>query len=566
MPDNFDPNLIEDPTLRQVVQFLLNQVEELTAKVKSQAVEIQRLKDENNRLRGEQPKPVILPDILPKAISSEKERQTKKPPRKSKGAKKHKLVVSREEVIRLDRAKLPTDAVFKGYKKVIVQDVSLTTNNVCFLKELFYSPSLKKSYLAPNPPGYEGQFGPSLKALALTLYYDSGLSEPKLKGLLEQAGLFISSGQISNLLISHKASFHQQSREVLKAGLASSPWQHIDTTATRVDGVNQHCHVLCNPLYTFYHTLPHRDRLSTLDALRGGDTRVFRFNGDTLTLVRMMNISTKWQDRLESLPFNQDLSEGQVDQFIEHALVELATNKQKWVKDCLAITAYHAQAQSELPVVRTLVCDDAASFHRITEEVGLCWIHDGRLYKKLEPRLDYHRQLLEKFRHKYWQYYRRLRAYRDKPTSHKAQRLSQQFDKLFQTATGYKDLDERIRITYEKKPQLLLVLKHPELPLHNNPAELAVRQRVRKRDISLGSRSQEGLMAWDTFQSLAATCRQLGCNFYHYLHDQLCQVAGRTKLAQLIGERAAKLHLGASWPDPAPRLSYKPLLLQSWLR
>lgn len=66
----------------------------------------------------------------------------------------------------------------------MVQDIALTTNNVRFLKEVYYSPSLKKSYLAPNPNGFEGQFGPTLKALALTLYFDSGLSEPKLAGLV----------------------------------------------------------------------------------------------------------------------------------------------------------------------------------------------------------------------------------------------------------------------------------------------------------------------------------------------------------------------------------------------
>ena len=89
--------------------------------------------------------------------------------------------------------------------------------------------------------------------------------------------------------------------------------------------------------------------------------------------------------------------------------------KQEWVKDCLAITAYHASAQSDLPVVRTLVCDDAGSFHRITEEVALYWIHDGRLYKKLEPRLSYNRQLLEDFREKYWQFYHQLLVYRQNP-------------------------------------------------------------------------------------------------------------------------------------------------------
>ena len=63
MPDNFDPNLIQDPALRQVVLFLMNQVEALAARVKSQAQEIQRLRDENNRLKSEQAKPDIKPNL-----------------------------------------------------------------------------------------------------------------------------------------------------------------------------------------------------------------------------------------------------------------------------------------------------------------------------------------------------------------------------------------------------------------------------------------------------------------------------------------------------------------------
>lgn len=254
MPDDFNPNLIADPTLRQVVLYLMNQMEELAAKVKTQNEEIQRLRDENNRLKGEQAKPKIKPNLEPKLICSEKERKTKKARRKS--SKLQQIVVGREEIVRLDKTILPPDAKFKGYRKVIVQDIALTTDNVRFLKEVYYSPSLKKTYFAPNPPGYEGQFGPTLKALGLTLYFDSGLSEPKLRNLFEQAGVSISAGQLSNLLITGHEPFHQENQQVLKAGLASSPWRHIDTTATRgIVRLNQRgwtkCEILRSP-YIFF--------------------------------------------------------------------------------------------------------------------------------------------------------------------------------------------------------------------------------------------------------------------------------------------------------------------------
>jgi len=82
-----------------------------------------------------------------------------------------------------------------------------------------------------------------------------------------------------------------------------------------------------------------------------------------------------------------------------------------------------------------------------------------------------------------------------------------------QDQDGYsnlQELDRRLALTRDKKPELLRVLEHPELPLHNNPAELGARQRVRKRDVSFGPRSPAGAAAWDTFMTLAATTRKLG--------------------------------------------------------
>ncbi len=115
------------------------------------------------------------------------------------------------------------------------------------------------------------------------------------------------------------------------------------------------------------------------------------------------------------------------------------------------------------------------------------------------------------------------------------------------TRTGYWALDERIALTRQKKAQLLAVLDHPEIPLHNNAAELGARQRVRKRDVSFGPRTAEGSQAWDTFMSLAATTKKLGVSFYQYIHDRVSGTNQIPRLADLIDERAQELNLGASW-------------------
>ena len=126
-------------------------------------------------------------------------------------------------------------------------------------------------------------------------------------------------------------------------------------------------------------------------------------------------------------------------------------------------------------------------------------------------------------------------------------RLAAEFERLFATTTGYEQLDDRIVKTRLKKTSLLLVLDHPELPLHNNPAELGARQRVRKRDVSFGPRTEEGKQGWDTFQTLAATAKKLGVSFYHYIRDRVSGACTMPSLADLIRQRAEQQPLGASW-------------------
>ena len=187
------------------------------------------------------------------------------------------------------------------------------------------------------------------------------------------------------------------------------------------------------------------------------------------------------------------------------------------------------------------------SLRLVTEELALCWVHEGRHYKKLMPYVPHHRALVEDFVQRFWTYYDQLLAYREQPTPEEAARLDGEFEALFSTVTGYEALDERIAKTRAKKGCLLMVLTHPEIPLHNNPAELGARARVRKRDVSFGPRTREGATAWDTFMTLAETATKLGVSFYHYIHDRVSGAYQMPALADLIEERAKDLNLGASW-------------------
>ena len=150
-----------------------------------------------------------------------------------------------------------------------------------------------------------------------------------------------------------------------------------------------------NPLYSADLTTPSKDRLSVIDVLRNGQPRTFRLNGEALRYLATAGVSGITRQQLSHWPQNRDLDEATMHRLLEEYLPKLGMQTRKWILDAAAVAAYHAQTQ--WPVARLLVCDGAPQFTWITEELGLCWVHEGRHYKKLFPYVTQHQKLLEDF-------------------------------------------------------------------------------------------------------------------------------------------------------------------------
>jgi hypothetical protein len=549
-----DLSLIPDEATRRAVQRLLNLVEELYAQNQALRVENERLKDEIRRLKRQSGRPTFPAPRPPRSasppdtdLSSEAERREPKPHRKA--PKLARIPIDRTETRLLDPDQRPPDAVFKGWELRVIQDLVLRTDNVLFQREVYYSPSLGRRFVAPLPPGYTGQFGPHIRTLALTLAHVGQMSEPQIHTLFTDAGSVISRGTVCRFLIGDHEAFHAEAQAVLEAGMASSPWQQLDVTGTRVNGKDAACHIVTNPLYTVYQTRASQDRLTVISVLQGDAPRRYRWDEMAWAYLEEAGASQRLQRQVAEWVAGQapeeEWDEATFLAGLEAALPGLGTQQRQKVLEAGAFAAYWAQ--EAIAPVHTLVCDDAAQFRGITPALMLCWVHDGRHYKKLMPCLPQHRALVGAFRKRYWSYYRELRTYREQPTPQEAARLEAAFDTLFATQTGLGMLDERIALTRKKKAELLLVLEHPELPLHNNAAELGARRRVRKRDVSFGPRTAAGTRAWDTFQTLVATAGKLGVSVYHYLYDRISGANQLPSLAARIGEQARLLNLGQSW-------------------
>ena len=535
-----DIDTIADQKAVTIIKVLVNLVEMLADDNAKLREENQKLRDEINRLKGEQGKPNIRgqskggdgDNTGNTNHSSEEDRNKRRKKKKNKGKTKKTIHIDRHVTIELDKTQLPDDVEFKGYERRIVQDLKIIADNVEFKLQTFYSPSLNKTFVAPMPPEYKGsEFGPGVKALVITLYRDSGMTTPAIERFLKTFDLQISHGTISSWLTEEHDIFHAEKEDIIDAGRAASPYQQMDDTGSRVNGKNYYTHVLCNDFFTAYFTRPGKDRLTLLELLCRNQL-MFLFNQDALAIMAEFGLAKKWLDHMEPMLRTQPLTRKDMDSLLQTLFPKPEKHKtnRRIVLESAALAWYQ---QSEY-YIQYLMTDDAPQFNKLALYHILCWIHEGRHYKKLNPLSDMNRKTLDAFLGQFWNYYDALLIYKEAPSREMATQLAMQFDHLFATTTGYDALDQRIILTRTKKTELLLVLDHPFLPTHNNGSELGTRVQARIRDINFQTVSENGTKSKDTFATLAQTARKMGVNFYRYVYDRITRKFDMPSLAELI--------------------------------
>ncbi len=460
--------------------------------------------------------------------------------KRSRIPKVPQISIDRVEKCKVDCEQLPCDAEFKGYKSKVVQDAVIKSDNVRLDREVYWSGSEKKTYMGSIPTGYERDFGPNINSQIISFKYVCNMSIPKIKEFYENIGVIISESYISDRLTKELDVFHTEKADIYEASLAVGDWHQIDDTGSRVNGQNYYTHIVCNDLCTVFFTTLRKDRLTILDILRNFESRSFVFNDEAFAFLKQLNISQKLIEKLaQETQRNKELNEKDMEQLLASVFPEPAKGKinRARIIEAAAIASYHRELG--IPVVKVLLSDDAPQFKLIIDDHMLCWIHEGRHYKKLRPVVPLHSRQLTDFRERFWKYYRNLCAYKQKPCFESAQSLSTQFEELFSTKTGYNELDDRISKTRSKKDSLLTVLKHPEIPLHNNQAENGARVQKRREDVSLQTKTDEGTKAKDTMMSIVETCKKFGVSSYQFIKDRISKTFKFPTLGTLIRERAA---------------------------
>ena len=103
-------------------------------------------------------------------------------------------------------------------------------------------------------------------------YHQSQTTLPRLATLLQSVGVAISKREIQRLLTEGQDGFLAENRDVLRAGLQTSPWISVDDTGARHKAANGYCTQIGNEHFSWFGTRSSKSRLNFLDLLRAGHT------------------------------------------------------------------------------------------------------------------------------------------------------------------------------------------------------------------------------------------------------------------------------------------------------
>jgi hypothetical protein len=474
---------------------------------------LKQKEDEIRRLKGEKPRPEIKPTTTKELNPPPKKKHKKK-------SKKSDLEVDEQVQLDVDKEDLPPDAKFIGTRNIIVQEMRIERRNIEFIISRYWSNELGKVIEGKVPDEFKGsEFGPQLRSFIIYQYYKNRVPHQKIVNMLADWGIEISKGTVCNILNETIDTFVEDLHSARNAALKKCSQVHIDDTGAKFNGSNAHTFVVSNRFFTSYTTSFEKNRWSAAGAVLGG-VQQFLINQNAVNFIAKKLKKPPVTNYLSKLKGEKVFLRDELEKLFEDPVFKILEKKQlDIVRTGCAVGAL--QSKQLGPPVNFIISDDAPNFVSLAKNHQLCWVHEIRKYKLCEVFKRIESETLEMLVKEWRNFYGLMLEFKNNRTQDLRLKIRSEFDRICSIKTLVKPLDEQLLRTRDNKESLLLFLKYPQLPLHNNQAEIDIRERVIKRKISLQNRSLDGMKAWDLMLSLASTCRKIDLSFWRYLEDRI---------------------------------------------
>ena len=380
----------------------------------------------------------------------------------------------------------------KGYQNFTHIDLELKFTTTRYRREVWLTPE-GQTVIAPLPAHVKGRFGDNLTALVLDLYHSCSVTQPLLLDWLHSHGCPISEGKLNDLLIHGHEQFHQEREDILETGVACSRMLLVDDTGARHDGKNGYCTVIGNDAFTVFASTPSKSRVNFLTLLQG-KRRSHVLNSVAVSYMKQVKMADKWVDALAAYGETHFLNKAAWDAFLDDHKMFSKEQRRKATEAVLKA----GLLDNGFPEAMIIHSDGARQFDTAFDH-SLCWFHASRPLAKLIPANKQERVARDWIEKQYWHLYDDIEAYCLAPTETRKAQITQDFNHWVTTQVDYPDLQYELGKLHRAREELLLVLEYPWLPLHNNLSERQIREYVKRRKISGGTRSTLGQRCRDVF-------------------------------------------------------------------
>lgn len=361
-----------------------------------QALErIERLEEDLRRKKKLKGKPLFRESVLEEKPESEPEG---KRPGSQKRSKKQGFAIDRQ--IELEPSEIPAGSKYNGIREYDVQEIEIHRHNIRFQLKEYVTPA-GKIVVAQVPEEYRrnGHFGPNLVSYILYQYYQNRVTQPLIAEELKEFGIDISCGQINEILTHKALMFSPEQQEVLQAALSVSGYIHTDDTGARHQGKNGFCTVIGNHWFTYFRSSSSKSRVNFLETLQGGSSQ-YILNEYSLSYLEAQRLSPKHLNRLS---FGETL---------------IATDPASWQSylDGMGIASPTARRLvSEAALLGGLLAaglsdslrilsDGAPQFNLLVLLHGLCWVHQERVFRRLNAPTADDQNRVEAVQSLIWEY------------------------------------------------------------------------------------------------------------------------------------------------------------------
>jgi len=505
-----------------LVKALMAMIERLIEENQRQAETIQQMRDEIAVLKGEKAKPKFKSSKMDEETDKARDSETageavdgekKKRPGSAKYSKTAALIIHEDRRIP-PKTPLPDGSRFKGWRNYVVQGLVIKAHNIRYRLECWQTPE-GKWLTGQLPDELQGHhFDPVLRSYILYQHHHCQVTQPLLREQLVEWGIDISVGQIDALLSTNKESFHQEKNQLLKVGLEISQSITVDDSGARHQGKNGYVTQIGNEFFAWFSSTNSKSRINFLECLQAGAI-AYQITAEALSYMKEQGLSEAIR-----LSLNQELPpEINTRDNWNQSLDALEITTERHVRIATEGALLGGLLENGYNPELAIISDGAGQFAILLH--GLCWIHAERLVHKLIPANDLQRDAIARVRDQIWSLYADLKAYKQQPDATLIAALESRFTAIFTQQTDYATLNQTLKRLRRHKDELLLVLRRPDVPLHTNGSETDIRDFVKKRKISAGTRSDLGRQCRDTFASLKKTCRKLGVSFWQYLNDRV---------------------------------------------